>query len=47
MSVMGSALSIALAIHIGFRVTLFVAAMLYGLAGVALAREVRQAVGAR
>jgi len=39
MSVLGSALSIALAIHFGLRATLFIAAGVYGLAGVMLARE--------
>jgi len=39
-SVLGSALSIALAIHVGFPVTLLVAGGLYGLAGAVLAREV-------
>ncbi len=43
MSVLGSAVAIALAIHLGFQVTLLAAGGLYGLAGVALAREVRQA----
>ncbi len=42
MSVLGSAMSIALAIHLGLRAALFVAAGLYGLAGIALARKVRQ-----
>jgi spermidine synthase len=41
MSVMGSAMSIALAIHIGLSTTLLIAAVLYALAGVALVREVR------
>jgi hypothetical protein len=39
MSVMGSAMSIALAIHIGLSTTLLIAAVLYGLAGAALVRE--------
>jgi len=43
MSVLGSALSVALAIHVGLRITLMAAAGLYGLAGVLLAREVHQA----
>jgi hypothetical protein len=43
MSVQGSALAIALAIHVGFRFTLLVAAGLYGLAGLALALELRRA----
>jgi hypothetical protein len=47
MSVMGSALAIALAIHLGFHATLLVAAGLYGLAGAALALEMRQAHQAR
>jgi hypothetical protein len=42
MSVMGSALAIALAIHVGFRVTLLVAAGLYGLAGLLISRDVRR-----
>ena len=42
MSVLGSALGIALAIHVGFRVTLFVAAGLYALAGIIFTREVRE-----
>ncbi len=42
MSVLGSALSIALAIHIGFRITLLVAATVYALAGMALTREARR-----
>ena len=42
MSVLGSALSIALAIHFGLRITLFIAVGLYGLAGIALARETGQ-----
>jgi len=42
MSVLGSALSIALAIHFGLRITLFIAMGLYGLAGIALARETGQ-----
>lgn len=41
MSVLGSALAIALAIHFGFRLTLFLAAGVYGLAWVVLTREVR------
>jgi len=41
MSVLGSALAIALAIHIGLRFTLLVAGLLYGLAGAAMGREVR------
>lgn len=40
MSVTGSALAIALAIHIGLRLTLLVAALLYGLAGLAMGRVV-------
>lgn len=40
-SVLGSALSTALAIHTGFRVVLLVAAGLYGVAGAALAQQVR------
>jgi hypothetical protein len=40
-SVMGSALSVAMAIHVGLRTTLLVATGLYGLAGVLLAREIR------
>jgi hypothetical protein len=40
-SVLGSALSTALAIHTGFRVVLLVSAVLYGTAGVILARQVR------
>ncbi len=40
-SVLGSALAIALAIHVGFRVTMLTAAALYALAGVALAWETR------
>jgi hypothetical protein len=43
MSVMGSALAIALAIHISFQITLVIAAVTYGLAGVFLAAEVRSA----
>ena len=43
MSVMGSAMSIVLAIHIGFQLTLLVAAGIYALAGVALALETRRA----
>jgi spermidine synthase len=39
-SVLGSALSIALAIHLGFQFTLVVAAGLYAVAGLVLAREV-------
>ncbi len=41
-SVLGSALGIALAIHFGFRIVLLVAAGVYGLAGVLMAREVRR-----
>jgi hypothetical protein len=40
MSVTGSALAIALAIHIGLRLTLLVAGLLYGLAGLAMGRVV-------
>lgn len=40
-SVLGSALAIALAIHLGLRLVLLIAAGLYGLAGVLLARETR------
>ncbi len=40
MSVLGSALSIALAIHFGFCITLLIAGGLYGLAGAVLAREI-------
>ena len=43
MSVLGSALALALAIHLGFHVTLAAAAGLYALAGVSLAREARRA----
>jgi hypothetical protein len=43
MSVLGSAVAIALAIHLGFQITLLAAAALYGLAGVALAAEMRLA----
>lgn len=43
-SVLGSALAIALAIHVGFQITLVIAAAVYGLAGVALHREMRQAL---
>ncbi len=39
MSVLGSALSTALAIHLGFRITLLVAVVLYGLAGMVMIRE--------
>jgi spermidine synthase len=42
-SVLGSALSIALAIHFGLRATLFIAAGIYGIAGATLARETGQA----
>lgn len=42
-SVLGSALAIALAIHVGFQITLVTAAAIYGLAGAALAREARAA----
>ncbi len=42
-SVMGSALSVAMAIHVGLQATLLVATALYGLAGVLLARETRSA----
>jgi hypothetical protein len=38
-SVLGSALSTALAIHTGFRIVLLVAAGLYGLAGAVLAQQ--------
>jgi spermidine synthase len=41
-SVLGSALAIALAIHIGLRTTMLAAAVLYGFAGLALVWEVRQ-----
>jgi spermidine synthase len=41
-SVLGSALSIMLAIHTGLRATLIVGAALYGLAGLVIAREIRQ-----
>lgn len=44
-SVLGSALSITLAIHIGFRLTLLIAVALYGLAGVAMARQVHRTPG--
>ncbi len=39
MSVMGAALATTLAIHLGFQVTLFMAAGVYALAGVAVSRE--------
>ncbi|HOT91292.1 MAG TPA: hypothetical protein PLJ78_16095 [Anaerolineae bacterium] len=39
MSVLGSALATALAIHVGFRVTLLCAAIVYALAGLLLTRE--------
>jgi len=42
MSVLGSAVAIALAIHVGFQVTLFTAALLYCLAGAVLAWELRR-----
>jgi hypothetical protein len=42
MSVLGSAVAIALAIHLGFHITLLVAAGLYGIAGATLALELRQ-----
>lgn len=42
MSVLGSALSVALAIHVGLRATMLVAAGLYGLAGVVLGQDVRR-----
>jgi len=41
MSVLGSALATAVAIHIGFWGTLFIAASVYGIAGLLLAREPR------
>jgi SAM-dependent methyltransferase len=40
-SVLGSALGIALAIHVGFRAVLIIAALLYGLAGALIVQEVR------
>ncbi len=43
MSVMGSALAMALAIHVGFQITLVIAAVIYGAAGALLAIDVRQA----
>lgn len=43
MSVMGSALATALAIHVGFQMTLVVATAVYGLAGFFLLREFSQA----
>lgn len=42
-SVLGSALAIALAMHVGFRLTLLVAGGLYMLAGALMVREVRRA----
>ena len=44
MSVMGSALATALAIHVGFEVTLVLATAVYGLAGIFLFREFRVAL---
>jgi len=41
MSVLGSALATALAIHVGFRVTLLCAAVVYALAGILLSPELR------
>jgi hypothetical protein len=40
MSVLGSALATALAIHLGFRITLLIAAVLYTLAGVFIRGEI-------
>jgi hypothetical protein len=42
-SVLGSALAIALAMHVGFRLSLLAAGVLYVLAGVLIVREVRRA----
>ncbi|MGD1994214.1 MAG: hypothetical protein PVI59_13565, partial [Anaerolineae bacterium] len=46
-SVMGSALGIALAIHVGFRAVLLIGAGIYGLAGLLIARQVRHAARER
>ncbi len=46
-SVMGSAMGIALAIHIGFRAVLLIGAGIYGLAGLLISRQVRKAVRAQ
>ncbi len=43
MSVLGSALATTLAIHLGFRLTLLLAAGIYGLAGLLIARETTSA----
>ncbi len=43
MSVLGSAMATALAIHVGFRLTLFASALVYALALVLISRELRQA----
>ena len=46
-SVMGSALGIALAIHVGFRAVLLIGAGVYGLAGLLISRQVRRVARAR
>jgi hypothetical protein len=43
MSVLGSAMATALAIHVGFRLTILASALIYGLALLAIDREVRTA----
>ena len=43
MSVLGSAMATALAIHVGFRLTLFASALVYALALVLISRELRRA----
>ena len=43
LSVVGSVLSVTMALHVGFRITLFIAAAIYAVAGIALIQEVLQA----